>query len=182
MVDAKGCLFCRIIRGEVPVKKVYEDVHSLAFLDINPRNPGHTLIIPKKHYETLFDMPDSEGGLFFISLKRVAGQVKKGTQSQGLSVCQNNGSAAGQVVAHLHFHLIPRFMNEGPSALEAFLPIKKMDERSLDTIASSIKGTSASSPQTVEEEEKPPKAEKSEEKKKRSDEEDDDFEEIDFNL
>lgn len=187
MVDPKECLFCRIVKGEIPAKKVYEDSSSLAFLDINPRNPGHTLIIPKKHYETLFDFPEREGGKFFASLKKVAVLVKNGTNAHGLSVCQNNGSAAGQVVAHLHFHLIPRFLNEGPVALEAILPVKKMDDKSLDKIVDAIKGASPAleTPQEEPPEEKPePKPAKKETKKKPPPEEEDvdEFEEIDFNF
>jgi len=207
MVDPKDCLFCRIVNGEIPAKKVYEDGISLAFLDINPRNPGHTLVIPKRHYETIFDIPDGEGGKFFASMKKVAAKVKNSTKAHGLSVCQNNGSAAGQVVGHLHFHLIPRFMNEGPAALEALLPVKKMDEKSLDKIAAVIKGGSeiqepAEAAEPVEREEpdevesideedfseeepkKPPLKLKKEQKKPEPEKEDDDideFEMINFN-
>lgn len=189
MVEAKDCLFCRIGKGDIPSKKVYEDLISMAFLDINPRNPGHTLIIPKKHYETIFQMPEGEGGKFFASLKKVATQVKNGTQAHGLSICQNNGSAAGQVVGHLHFHIIPRFMNEGPSALEALLPVKKMDEKSLDKIAASIKGSSstkekpAPAPKTADPPpEAPPKQKKPKESPPEKDEEEDtdEFEEFNF--
>ena len=199
MVDPKDCLFCRIVKGQLPAKKVYEDAQIIAFLDISPRNPGHTLVIPKKHVETLFDFPDADSGRFFYSLKRVAIQVKTGMQAQGLSIAQNNGSAAGQVVAHLHFHLIPRFLNEGPPALESILPIKKMDDQSMEKVASAIQGAAGSQPaprrdSALREEPTPPpkqksqkliarKPEKKPEPPKEEQEDDtDELEEIDFSL
>jgi len=134
-----GCLFCRIVSGEIPSKKVYEDANTFAFLDINPRNPGHTLVIPKKHYSTLFDMGEKDVGRLFESVKLVAEAVRKGSGADGLSLIQSNGKAAGQVVSHLHVHLIPRFMNEGPVSPEAILAPKKMPEQVLDKLASAIK-------------------------------------------
>jgi histidine triad (HIT) family protein len=134
-----GCLFCRIVTGEIPSKKVYEDDHSFAFLDINPRNPGHTLVIPKKHYTTLFDMPPKEVGRLYESARAVAEAVRSGTKADGLSVVQSNGNAAGQVVSHMHIHLIPRYMSEGPISLEGVLSVKKMPEETLDSVASAIK-------------------------------------------
>lgn len=189
MVDAKDCLFCRIIAGDIPSQKVYEDTNSIAFLDINPRNPGHTLLVPKKHVETIFDLPEGEGSKLFAALKKVAVLVKNGTQAHGLSVCQNNGSASGQVVAHVYFHLIPRFLNEGPPALENMLPIKKMDEKSLQKIASAIKGApttapkkEAPAPTAAKNEASIPKAKPEKRPAKEEEEDVDEFEEIDFNL
>lgn len=138
MVDEKDCLFCKIVRGEVPAKKVYDDRVSFAFLDINPKNPGHTLVIPKKHYATLLDMPDDEAADYFRSVRKVAALVKSGVNAQGLSVSSSNGQAAGQVVAHVHFHVIPRFSNEGPPGLESILPSKRLDDKTMDQIAQAI--------------------------------------------
>lgn len=138
MVDSKECLFCKIARGEIPAKKVFEDNESIAFLDINPRNPGHTLVIPKTHYETLLDMPTNETGEYFKSVKAVIDLVKEGMNAQGISIASSLGPAAGQVVAHQHFHVIPRFGNEGPVGLEGILPTKRMDEKSLDQIVDVI--------------------------------------------
>ncbi|MBI4021566.1 MAG: HIT family protein [Candidatus Aenigmarchaeota archaeon] len=186
MVDPKDCLFCRIVQGEIPSKKVYEDSGALAFLDINPRNPGHTLVIPKRHAETIFDLPEAEAARLFPAVKKVAAMVKSGMQAQGISICQNNGSAAGQVVGHLYVHVIPRFLSEGPPALENMLPIKKMDEKALDKIAASIKGAPATGARLEE----PPRAaekpaapaEERRQKPASDDEESGDFEEIDFNF
>jgi histidine triad (HIT) family protein len=142
-MDQNQCLFCGIIAGKIPAKKVYENDHSFAFLDINPRNPGHTLVIPKKHFETMLDMPEKETGKLFESVQKVAAMVKNGTNCQGISIGQSNGQAAGQVVRHVHVHVIPRFANEGPVGLEGILPSKKIDDMSMDKIAQSIKSASA---------------------------------------
>jgi len=139
MVDSKDCIFCRIARGEIPSKKVFEDSESFAFLDINPRNPGHTLVIPKKHAETLLDMDEEDAGVLFMNVRKVTGKVMAATKAQGISISQSNGPAAGQVVSHVHFHIIPRFANEGPPGLETMLGAKRMDEKTLDQIAASIK-------------------------------------------
>jgi len=153
------CLFCGIVAGKVPSKKVYEDGHSLAFLDINPRNPGHTLVIPKKHYTTLLDMPEKDAGVLFESVRKVSGMVKSATSSHGLSIVQSNGQAAGQVVQHVHFHVIPRFPNDTSVGLEGMLPSKRMDENSMDKIAMAIKSAS-SHPHREEHHERPEKTKK----------------------
>lgn len=133
------CPFCEIINGNIPAKKVYEDDSCLAFLDINPRNPGHTLVVPKKHYATILDIPENEAGELFRAVKTVAAAVQAGMKTQGISISQSNGAAAGQLVPHMHFHVIPRFLREGPLALEGILSVKKMPEESLDKIMDSIK-------------------------------------------
>jgi histidine triad (HIT) family protein len=152
MVDSKDCIFCRIARGEIPSKKVFEDSESFAFLDINPRNPGHTLVIPKKHAETLLDMDEEDSGVLFMNVRKVAGKVMAATKAQGISIAQSNGIAAGQVVSHVHFHIIPRFANEGPPGLETMLGTKRMDDKTLDQVAASIRNADAES---VEREERP---------------------------
>ena len=165
MVSESECLFCKIIRGEIPAKKVYEDGSTLAFLDINPRNPGHTLIVPKKHVETLMEMDDKEAGILFQSVLKVAKMVANGAQAHGISIAQSNGKAAGQVIAHVHFHAIPRYLTEGPPGLESILPAKRLDEASMDKIAEAIKGASAEAPKMETEKavgEKPKKGEKEE--------------------
>ena len=136
-----GCLFCKIIAGEIPSKKVYEDETIFAFLDINPRNPGHALVIPKKHYTTLLDMPARDVGKLFEGVRMVAEAVKSGTNAEGLSVVQSNGKAAGQVVTHVHVHIIPRYMSEGPVSLEGVLAVKKMPEETIDQVANTIKSS-----------------------------------------
>ena len=138
-MPGEECLFCGIVSGKIPSIKVFEDSQHLAFLDINPRNPGHTLAIPKRHYEVVMDMPETEAGKLFELVKRLSVNIKTATKADGISIIQNNYKPAGQVVPHVHFHVIPRFTAEGPPSLEALLPVKKMPEEILKKIADSIK-------------------------------------------
>jgi histidine triad (HIT) family protein len=103
-----SCIFCRIAQKRVPANLVYEDEKAMAFLDIKPLSEGHTLIIPKSHYETVFDIPEELLMHIHGVTKRVALAVKKATQADGISIMQQNGKAAGQEILHLHVHIIPR--------------------------------------------------------------------------
>lgn len=103
------CLFCKIIDGEIPSIKVYEDEHSYAFMDITPLTKGHTLLIPKTHCKDLFEMPEEVAGNFFKAAPKVANAIKEAFQPVGLNTVNNNGAAAGQSVFHYHLHFIPRY-------------------------------------------------------------------------
>lgn len=107
------CIFCKIIKGEIPSHKVYEDDEVLAFLDINPINKGHTLVVPKEHYENLVELPEDLAEQVIRVVKKVAPSVTEVTKADGFNVGLNNGEAAGQVVMHAHFHIIPRFDDDG---------------------------------------------------------------------
>ena len=107
------CLFCKIIVGELPSTRVFENDDALAFLDIHPVNPGHTLLVPKKHCTMLTDADDETIANLGKLLKRVASAVIKGTDADGCNISVNNGAAAGQQVFHLHWHIIPRFSSDG---------------------------------------------------------------------
>jgi len=107
------CVFCRIIRGEIPSAKVYEDGNCYAFLDIGPWSWGHTLVVPKKHREHITEMSAAEFAAVSSVIPRIARAVLEATGAAGLNVLQNNGAVAGQAVAHLHFHLIPRHEGDG---------------------------------------------------------------------
>ena len=137
-MDPKDCLFCKIMAGEVPSKKVYEDGSTYVILDINPRNPGHMLVMPKKHYETILEVPEKEAADLFKTAKKMAGRCMSGVRAEGVSIAQSNGRVAGQVVQHMHIHVIPRFSTEGPPGLESILPVKRMDEPSLDKIVEAL--------------------------------------------
>ena len=100
-------VFAKILRGELPCHKVYEDEHTLAFMDIMPQVAGHTLVIPKVPAETLFDLPADAASHLIHSVQTVAAAVKAGMGVDGVVVMQLNGAAAGQTVPHIHFHLIP---------------------------------------------------------------------------
>ena len=103
------CIFCKLVRGEIPCSKVYEDKSIFAFLDINPINKGHTLVIPKKHYDTVLDMPEAEGVELAKASVRIAKAIKRATGCDGLNLSHNIGKSAGQIVFHAHVHLIPRY-------------------------------------------------------------------------
>ena len=101
-------IFAKIVRGETPAFKVYEDAHTIAFMDIMPQAEGHTLVIPKEHAETILDLSDEGAAALVRTTKKVAAAVKEVTKAPGLMLAQLNGPAAGQSVFHVHFHIIPR--------------------------------------------------------------------------
>ena len=107
------CIFCKIVAGDIPAARIYEDDHVLAFVDINPLADGHTLIIPKKHYVTMDQMPEDEAAALARCLPRLARAIQSSVNAEGLNILQNNGGVAGQVVMHLHVHLIPRVPGDG---------------------------------------------------------------------
>ena len=114
MIRAEDCIFCNIIERHAPADIVYQDQHSIAFLDIYPLNPGHTLVVSKKHYATLDEMPPEEVGLLFATVAKVMKGVKEAVGADGINIGQSNGKAASQEVFHVHVHIIPRFSQESP--------------------------------------------------------------------
>ena len=102
-------IFKKIIAGDIPADKVYEDDNVLAFLDINPNRKGHTLVIPKKAVSDIFSLKEENAEALMQGIIKVAKAVKKGTRAKGVNIISNNGAEAGQIVGHLHFHIIPRF-------------------------------------------------------------------------
>ncbi len=106
------CIFCKIVASEIPSYKVYEDESTLAFLDIAPVNFGHTLVIPKKHYANLEEIPEEELCQVIKTVKKVGQMVKTGLGVQGYNVVSNNDPIAGQIVPHLHWHIVPRIEND----------------------------------------------------------------------
>ena len=130
------CIFCKIVSGEVPALKVYEDEEYIAFLDINPRSKGHTLIIPKKHYETLLDMREEIKSLGEV-IKHISSQLVSKLNAQGFNVLNNNGEAAGQVVKHVHFHIIPRYGEKGHS-LESAFPVDEEAKEKIEEVYKEI--------------------------------------------
>jgi histidine triad (HIT) family protein len=104
-----GNIFARILRGEVPAHKVFEDTHTLAFMDVMPQSEGHTLVIPKCATENLFDLPPESLAATILTTQRVARAVKKAFDAPGIMVAQLNGREAGQSVFHTHFHVVPRY-------------------------------------------------------------------------
>ena len=106
------CIFCKIVAGEIPASKVYEDDHFLAFLDISQVTPGHTLVIPKKHARNLLKMTPDETAALFNIVSRVTKKVEGATQPQGMNIISNMEEIAGQSVFHTHVHILPRYSQE----------------------------------------------------------------------
>jgi len=108
MAYDRNNVFAKILRGEIPSHKVYEDAQTLAFMDVMPQADGHTLVIPKVEAESLFDVPPEALAATIVTTQRVAKAVKAAFAAPGVLVAQLNGSAAGQSVFHIHFHIVPR--------------------------------------------------------------------------
>ena len=106
-------IFLKIIAGEIPAHKVYEDEYTYAFLDATPNNPGHTLVIPKERYKDIYEIPEEVLSHVMNTVKKVAIAVKKATNADGINIGMNNEPAAGQLVFHAHIHVIPRFKDDG---------------------------------------------------------------------
>lgn len=104
----KDCVFCKISRGEIPVKKIYENDNFFSIPDANQQIEGHSLIISKKHYETILDTPSTIGSEFLDCVKKTAMKLIKEHKSEGFNLVQNNFETAGQAVKHFHFHILPR--------------------------------------------------------------------------
>ena len=107
------CIFCKIVSKEIPSEVIYEDDKILAFLDISPVNKGHSLVIPKKHYENSLETPEEILKELIVVVKKVALAIKKVTGAEGINFGVNNGAAAGQMIFHTHMHVIPRFKSDG---------------------------------------------------------------------
>ena len=110
---AADCVFCKIRDGQIPSIKVYEDARTLAFMDINPLNAGHCLVVTKNHAATLFDAPDEDLAAAIVTARRVARALRQALAPDGLNMLQANGAAAFQSVPHFHLHLVPRWTNDG---------------------------------------------------------------------
>lgn len=113
MVEEKDCIFCKIVNGEIPSEKTYEDDNFIAFLDINPKAEGHTVIVSKKHFRNLLDMPTTLGNEMLDAVKNVALDLIKNGNAEGFNLVVNNEPAAGQIVFHAHCHILPRKKDDG---------------------------------------------------------------------
>ena len=110
---ASDCIFCKIVAGELPSFKVYEDAETLAFLDIRPVNSGHTLVVPKNHSVNIFDVPEKDWTAVTTVVHRLARGIEKAVAADGININMNNREHAGQIVDHVHVHIIPRFKGDG---------------------------------------------------------------------
>lgn len=107
------CIFCKIVSGDIPSHRIYEDDQLLAFLDIAPVNPGHTLVIAKEHYPDLLALPEELSAKLLAAAKKIAPAIVSGVGASAFNLTLNNGAVAGQAVGHVHFHIIPRFDGDG---------------------------------------------------------------------
>jgi histidine triad (HIT) family protein len=130
------CLFCKMVAGQIPVTKIYDDEDVLAFLDIGPISDGHTLVIPKQHFEKLHDCPSELLGRICSQLGKIAGAVTAAMNTDGYNVLCNNGGAAGQLVEHLHFHIIARKTGDG---IFNKWPAYKYEQGRIEVIAEKIR-------------------------------------------
>ena len=128
------CIFCKIIKGELPSAKVYEDDDILAFLDIGPVHKGHTLVIPKEHHETILDIPDELLQKQITIVKKLTKAVKTAVSADGITIGQSNYKYGGQVVPHIHFHIMPRFKDDGLK----LWPQGEYEEGEMETIKEKI--------------------------------------------
>lgn len=133
-----SCIFCKIINKEIPTEIVYEDDITLAFLDAQPRAPGHTLVVPKAHAENLIEMKPGSVGPFFERVQLVLGKVKRGLEPDAFTLGMNHGKWAGQAVDHLHFHIIPRWRDDGGHSIHSV--VINPPTEPLGTIAERIRG------------------------------------------
>ena len=129
------CIFCKIISGELPSFKVYEDERVIAFLDIRPVNAGHTLVVPKAHSQNIFDIKPEDWDAVAGVTRVLAIAIEKGTGADGVNIAMNNREHAGQVVHHPHVHIIPRFKGDGIK----LMPQRTYQDKEAETTAEKIR-------------------------------------------
>jgi histidine triad (HIT) family protein len=125
---SKDCVFCRIGRNEEHASYIYEDEGVIAFLDARPVSEGHALVVPRRHYENIYAVPDEEVANLFKVVKKVALAISKSEKAEGMSIIQNNGSIANQVVFHFHVHVIPRYVGKDSRRPRTFVEKAELDE------------------------------------------------------
>ena len=132
----EDCIFCKIANGIIPSATIYENSDFKVILDVSPASKGHTLILPKEHFDNIFDMDADTAGKLFSLAAAVARALKQATNCDGMNIVQNNGEIAGQTVFHFHMHLIPRY--EGDQVTVSWTPGSATQEE-LNEIASAVK-------------------------------------------
>ncbi len=111
------CIFCKIIRKEIPAEIIYENDSALALLDINPKAPGHTMVLAKVHAPTILDLPEKEVEPVFGAVKKVTAMIKEVLRPDGFTIGINHGRYAGQAIDHLHIHILPRYKGDGGTSI-----------------------------------------------------------------
>lgn len=134
------CIFCKIVKGDIPAYKIYEDDFVMVFLDIKPFTKGHSLVIPKAHFENIFDIDETILEKISVVAKKVSQKAKDALQADGIRLSQSNGKTAGQEVMHFHLHIIPRYSDDGLSANPtATLHLPEANPEELKKIAEQLK-------------------------------------------
>jgi histidine triad (HIT) family protein len=131
-----ACIFCKLVAGEIPSTRVYEDEHTLAFMDLGHVNPGHVLVAVKKHAANVFELEEAQAEAVARAVVKISKAQKKAFGPEGLSVYQANGKAAGQTVFHYHVHLLPRHAGDG---MELTWPVKNPPREQLEAYAAKIR-------------------------------------------
>jgi histidine triad (HIT) family protein len=131
------CIFCKIVRKEIPAEIVDEDDATIAFLDIRPRSPGHTMVIPKFHAPALETLPDDQIPALFLAVKRVGKKVRQALGADGITYGINQGRSSGQEVSHLHVHVMPRFIGDGGGPIQ--IVVNNPPKEDLPSIAARIR-------------------------------------------
>lgn len=132
-----NCIFCKIGKGEIPAYKVYEDKDVFAFLDIHPQALGHTVLIPKQHGETLFDFNEPDQKNIMAAVVKTMKIIQDKLNPDGFNVGWNHNTAGGQVVPHLHVHLLPRYNHDGGGSMHSI--IKNPGKKSVEEVAKLFK-------------------------------------------
>ena len=114
-----NCLFCKIVNKEIPAEIIYEDDGAFAVLDIHPIAPRHSMVMPKKHAETIFDLEDREFAPLFSAVRNATKLLREVLAPDGFTIGINQGKASGQTIEHLHIHIIPRFQNDGGGSIHS---------------------------------------------------------------
>lgn len=135
-----ACLFCKIAAGEIPSEKVGENAHAFAFLDINPLQRGHVLVIPKQHAERTGDMSSAAAHGVMDLVQEVARRQQKGLGAQGATIAINDGKAAGQEVMHVHVHLVPRAPDDGFGPIHGMFEHVRVEKSELAEIGKKLRG------------------------------------------
>ncbi len=112
-----NCIFCKIAKGEIPSKTLYEDENFRVILDLGPATKGHALILPKAHYQNLFELPEDIAASAMVLAKKMGSRMMEKLHADGFNLVQNNNEVAGQTVMHFHLHLIPRYEGDGQKIL-----------------------------------------------------------------
>ena len=115
------CIFCKIAKKQIRANIIFEDKHSLAFLDNNPHTKGHTIVIPKEHGQTFFDISDNSNKELMLSTKKTAKLIEQKLSCDGFNIGWNHNTAAGQVVPHLHVHIMPRYNNDNGGSMHSII-------------------------------------------------------------